>query len=145
MRVRVLVGGVAAAVLALDAALLGLTEVAWLSLRVGTVPLPLSALVAAVTTPLLVRAADALRPASRAAFVPLVVWLLVVVVTGLWSPAGPGMFPTDWRGLLLVAAGLLPGTLVASRPVRRGRGSSGSGSGSSGASSSAGASSPSSS
>lgn len=110
---------VAAAVLMIDTVLLALTEVAWLSVRVGTVPLPVSVLVAAVTTPLLVRAADRLWPGTRIALAPLVVWLLVVVVTGLWSPAGPGMFPPDWRGILLVAAGLLPGTWVAGRPVRR--------------------------
>jgi hypothetical protein len=109
---------VAGAVILLDTVLLALTEVAWLSVRIGTVPFPVSALVAAVTTPLLVRAADRLRPGTRIALVPLVVWLLLVVTTGLWSPAGPGMFPPDWRGILLVAAGLLPGTWVASRPVR---------------------------
>jgi hypothetical protein len=109
---------VAGAVILLDTVLLALTEVAWLSIRIGTVPFPVSALVAAVTTPLLVRAADRLRPGTRIALVPLVVWLLLVVTTGLWSPAGPGMFPPDWRGILLVAAGLLPGTWVASRPVR---------------------------
>ena len=110
--------GVAALVVVLDAVLLALTEVAWLSLRVGTVPLPLSALVALVTTPLLVRAADAVLPGTRLALVPVAVWLVVVLVTGLWSPAGPGMFPPDWRGILLVAAGLLPGAWVAARPVR---------------------------
>ncbi len=114
-----LLRAVAGAVLVLDTVLLALSEVAWLSLRVGTVPLPISALVAAVTTPLLVRAADRLWPGTRFALVPLVVWLLVVAVTGLWSPAGPGMFPPDWRGIVLVAAGLLPGTWVATRPARR--------------------------
>jgi hypothetical protein len=109
---------VAGAVVVLDAALLALTEVAWLSLRVGAVPLPVSVLVAAVTTPLLVRAADAVLPGTRLAFVPVVVWLVVVLATGLWSPAGPGMFPPDWRGILLVAAGLLPAAWVAARPVR---------------------------
>jgi hypothetical protein len=114
----VLLRAVAGAVLVLDTVLLALSEVAWLSLRAGTVPLPISALVAAVTTPLLVRAADRLWPGTRIALVPLVVWLLVVAVAGLWSPAGPGMFPPDWRGILLVAAGLLPGTWVATRPAR---------------------------
>jgi hypothetical protein len=111
----------AGVVVVLDAALLALTEVAWLSLRVGTVPLPISALVALVTTPLLVRAADAVLPGTRFALVPVVVWLVVVLATGLWSPAGPGMFPPDWRGILLVAAGLLSGAWVAARPVRPAR------------------------
>ncbi|WP_248291997.1 hypothetical protein [Actinomycetospora sp. TBRC 11914] len=118
MRARTAWQGVAVAVLALDAALLAWTEVAWLSLRVGTVPVPVSVLVAAVTTPLLVVAADRVRPGTRVAFVPLVVWLLVVVVPGLWSPAGPGMFPTDWRGIALVGAGLLPSAWAAARPAR---------------------------
>lgn len=110
--------GAAVAVVVLDTVLLAVTEVAWLSLRVGAVPLPLSVLVAAVTTPLLVRTADGLWPGTRVALAPLAVWLLVVVVTGLWSPAGPGMFPADWRSLLLIAAGLLPSAWVAGRPVR---------------------------
>ena len=114
---RVLAGA-AFLVVVLDAALLALTEVAWLSVRVGTVPLPISVLVALVTTPLLVRAVDAVAPGTRLPLVPVVVWLVVVLVTGLWSPAGPGMFPPDWRGILLVAAGLLPGAWVAARPVR---------------------------
>ncbi len=113
-----ILAGVAGLVIVLDAVLLALTEVAWLSLRVGGVPVPVSALVALVTTPLLVRAADAVLPGTRLALVPVVVWLVVVLVTGLWSPAGPGMFPPDWRGILLVAAGLLPGAWVAARPVR---------------------------
>lgn len=118
---RGLVAGVALAVLVLDAVLLGWSEVAWLSLRVGTVPAPVSVLVAAVTTPLLVRAADRLWPGTRVALVPMVVWLLVVVVPGLWSPAGPGMFPPDWRGIVLVGAGLLSGAWAAARPVRPAR------------------------
>jgi hypothetical protein len=121
VRARAVVAGVAVVVLALDAALLAWTEVAWLSVRIGTVPAPFSVLVAAVTTPLLVRAADRVRPGTRVALVPLVVWLVVVVVPGLWSPAGPGMFPTDWRSILLVGAGLLPGAWAAARPVRPAR------------------------
>ncbi len=115
---RAVLQGVAAAVLLLDTVLLAMSEVAWLSIRIGTVPLPVSALVAAVTTPLLVRAADTVRPGTRLALAPVVVWLVVVLVTGFWSPAGPGMFPPDWRGILLIAAGLLPGAWVAARPVR---------------------------
>jgi hypothetical protein len=109
---------VAGLVLLLDTVLLATSEVAWLSLRIGDVQAPVSILVALVTTPLLVRAADWAWPGTRVAIAPLVVWLVVVVTTGLWSPAGPGMFPTDWRGLVLVAAGLLPGAWVASKPVR---------------------------
>ena len=112
MRVLVL------AVVLLDLVLLALTEVAWLTLRVGSVPLPVSVLVAAVTTPLAVRIVDRCFPATWVVFVPLATWLVVVVGFGFWSPSGTGTFPADWRALLLVAAGLFPGVWVASRPVR---------------------------
>ncbi|MEJ2867503.1 hypothetical protein WCD74_06980 [Actinomycetospora sp. OC33-EN08] len=111
MRVAVL------AVVLLDVALLALTEVAWLTLQVGTVPLPVSILVAAVTTPLAVRVVDRCFPGSRVVFAPLVVWTVVVVVFGFWSPTGTGTFPPDWRPLVLVASGLFPAVWVASRPV----------------------------
>ena len=112
MRVTVL------AVVLLDVALLALTEVAWLTLEVGSVPLPLSILVAAVTTPLAVRVVDRCFPGSRLVFAPLVTWFGVVVVFGFWSPTGVGTFPADWRALVLIAAGLFPGVWMASRPVR---------------------------
>jgi hypothetical protein len=108
--------GVVVAVLALDAVLLAWTEMAWLTLRLdgSGIPLPLSALVAALTTPVLVLAADAVLPGSRAPLVPLALWTLTVLVAGLWSPAGAGVLPPDWRAVLLLGAGVVPGTLVLS-------------------------------
>jgi hypothetical protein len=111
------------AVLVVDAVLLAWTEMAWLSLRVGAtaVPLPLSALVAALTTPALVLAADAVMPRTSAPLLPLAGWTLTVLVAGLWSPAGGGVLVPDWRAILLLAAGLLPGLVATSRrsPVPR--------------------------
>jgi hypothetical protein len=105
------------AVLVVDAVLLAWTEMAWLSLRVGAtaVPLPISALVAAVTTPALVLAAEAARPRTTASLLPLAAWTLTVLVAGLWSPAGGGVLVPDWRAILLLAAGLLPGVVATSR------------------------------
>lgn len=105
------------AVLTLDAILLAWTEMAWLSLRVGAdgTPLPVAALVAALTTPVLVLAADATMPRSTAPLVPLAGWTLTVLVAGLWSPAGGGVLVPDWRGILLLAAGLVPGVLATTR------------------------------
>jgi hypothetical protein len=107
---------VVVAILALDAVLLAWTEMAWLTLRTAAdgVPLPLSAVVALITTPVLVLAADAAWPASRAPLVPLAAWTLTVLVAGLWSPAGAGVLPPDWRAILLLAAGVLPGALALS-------------------------------
>ena len=115
-RRRAVLAGVAVAVIALDAVLLAWSEMAWLTLRVGVtgVPLPLAALIAALTTPLLVLGADAVLPGSRAPLVPLGAWTLTVLVAGLWSPAGAGVLPPDWRAVLLLGAGVVPGALVVS-------------------------------
>lgn len=108
------------AVLAVDAVLLAITELAWIGLRAGSVPLPFAALVAAVTTPVLVLAADAAMPGGRAPLAVLGVWMATIVVVGLWSPVGPpGVIVGDWRAILLVGAGLLPGMVAASRLPRR--------------------------
>lgn len=102
-------------VLVLDAVLLAVTELAWIGLRAGGVPLPLAAVVAAVTTPVLVLAAEAAAPRSSAPVVVLAAWLVTVVGMGVWSPAGGGVMVADWRAILLVAAGFLPGLLAAGR------------------------------
>ncbi|GAA4909205.1 hypothetical protein EV188_104181 [Actinomycetospora succinea] len=104
------------ALLALDAVLLAWTEMAWLTLRTAAdgVPLPLAAAVALVTVPVLVLAADTAWPASHAPFVPLAAWTLTILGAGLWSPAGAGVLPPDWRAVLLLAAGVLPGALALS-------------------------------
>ncbi|MDQ0379280.1 hypothetical protein [Amycolatopsis thermophila] len=97
--------------LIVDAALLALLELFFLPLRVGgTIPFPITALVAAVTTPVLVRLAGRLV-APRAAFAPLIVWVLVVVVVGLFGPGGDLVLLQDWRALLLIAGGALPAAL----------------------------------
>ena len=100
--------------LCLDVFLLAWTEMAWLGLRVGTVPAPIPVLVALVTTPLLVGAA---RRIERSGFGVLAVWGLTIIVCGLWGPAGVGVMPQDWRALVLFAAGVLPGMVVAARPL----------------------------
>lgn len=107
--------GVVVAVLALDALLLALTEMAWISLRAGDVPLPIAALLAALTTPVLVLGADAAMPRSRAPMLVLAAWVVPVAVVGFWSPTGAGVMPPDWRAILLVAAGLIPGMVAATR------------------------------
>jgi hypothetical protein len=116
-RRRPVLAAVAVAILAVDAILLAWTEMAWLTVRTEATgfPLPLSALVAALTTPLLVLAADAAMPRSAALFAPLGTWTLTIVGAGLWSPAGAGVLPPDWRAVLLLAAGVLPALVVGMR------------------------------
>ncbi|AIJ25908.1 hypothetical protein [Amycolatopsis methanolica] len=97
--------------LVLDAALLAVLELFFLPLYVGgTIPFPVMVLVAALTTPLLVRLAGRLV-ARRAAFAPLVAWVLVIVIVGLFGPGGDLVLLRDWRALLLIAGGALPAAM----------------------------------
>jgi hypothetical protein len=116
-RRRTVLAAVAVAILTLDAVLLAWTEMAWLTVRTEATgfPLPLSALVAALTTPILVLAADAAMPRTSLLFVPLGAWTLTILGAGLWSPAGAGVLPPDWRAVLLLAAGVLPALVVGMR------------------------------
>jgi hypothetical protein len=107
------------ALLLLDALLLALLELFFLPLRLdgtllpdlGAFPVPVTALVAAVTTPLLVvQTAKLVSP--RASFAPLVLWVLVMVVVGLMGPGGDVVLIQDWRALVLLAFGALPGAMV---------------------------------
>ncbi|WAL66750.1 hypothetical protein ORV05_02745 [Amycolatopsis cynarae] len=106
-------------VLLLDTVLLAILELFFLPLRLdgtllpklGAIPLPVTALVAAVTTPLLVRWTGRLVH-PRAAFAPLVAWVLTVLVLGLFGPGGDLVLIQDWRALLLLAGGALPSAMA---------------------------------
>ncbi|WP_027928517.1 hypothetical protein [Amycolatopsis benzoatilytica] len=100
--------------LAFDAVLLALLELFFLPLRVGPlgeIPLPITALVGAVTTPWLVLTTGKLvRPGLS--FVPLLVWVLVVFGVGLFGPGGDVVLVQDWRALVLLGVSALPAALV---------------------------------
>lgn len=107
------------ALITVDAVLLAALELFYLPLRLdglilprlGDVVLPVSVLVAVVTTPLLVSAAARLGN-RRLGFVPLVAWVGALLVLGVTGPGGDTVLPTDWRTLLLLAGGALPGALA---------------------------------
>lgn len=105
--------------LVLDTILLATLELFFLPLRLdgtllprlGWIPVPLTVILAVVTTPLLVsRAGRLVHP--KAAFAPLLVWVLTVVVLGLSGPGGDLVLVQDWRALLLLAGGALPAALA---------------------------------
>jgi hypothetical protein len=108
-------------VLAVDAAVLAVLELLFLPLRfdgyvlpyaLGGVPVPLSAAVAALTTPWLVSVAGRLSPALLVAATPLVVWVVALAVFGMFGPGGDLVLISDWRSLLLFACGALPSAIV---------------------------------
>ena len=113
--------GFVLAVLVVDAVVLAVVELLFLPLRfdgyllpyaLGGTPLPVSALLAALTTPWLVRAAGRLSPKLLVAAAPLIGWLLTVAVFGMFGPGGDLVLISDWRSLLLFACGALPSAVV---------------------------------
>lgn len=123
------VDGVLMTLFLVNSVVLAMLELFFLPMRfdgqllpdLGAVPAPLSLLVAVVTTPWLVsRTARLARrmggPAGFAAL-PLVLWLLTVMVLGFSGPGGDQVLPPDWRGIALLAAGVLPSSLVLGREL----------------------------
>ena len=106
-------------VLVFDALALAAVELLYLPLRVGAVPLPITILLAASTTPWLVRAAAELGGPRVVAAVPLVVWVLALGVLGLGGPGGDMLLLLDWRPVLLLGAGLIPAAVMLGRAFAR--------------------------
>ncbi|MBA2309129.1 MAG: hypothetical protein H0W01_07510 [Pseudonocardiales bacterium] len=96
------------ALLLVDATLLGAAELLYLPMHIGAVPVPLTALIAAVTMPWLVREAADLGEAPLVAVSPLLVWLGTIGVLAFVGPGQDVLFPDGWRPLVLLAAGILP-------------------------------------
>ncbi|MGI8817212.1 MAG: hypothetical protein ACR2G2_18545 [Pseudonocardia sp.] len=101
-----------------DVALLALLELMFVTLRVGGGPVPVSSLVALVSTPWLVRRTGDLPTGTLGAVLVLAIWAVVVSVLGFAGPGGDVLLPDDWPSVLLVAAGLFPGALALGRVIR---------------------------
>jgi hypothetical protein len=105
--------------LLVDTVVLAVLELFFLPLRLdgvvlpklGDFPFPLMVVVGVVTTPLLVwLTAKLVRPSLS--FVPLVVWVVVLLGVGLFGPGGDVVLVQDWRGLLLLGGGAIAGALA---------------------------------
>jgi hypothetical protein len=106
--------------LVLDAVVLALLEQFFLPLRFdgtalpefgGDFPFPITILVAVLTTPLLVTTtAKLVRPGLS--WIPLLVWVVVLLVVGVAGPGGDVVLIEDWRTLLLLGGGALPGAMM---------------------------------
>lgn len=116
------------ALVLLDAVVLAALELLFLPLRVRDLtdgapawsadwPVPLSILAAAISGPLLVVAVSRLTHRPIAAASPLLVWMLAALVIGAFGPGGDVLLLNDWRSVVLLAAGTLPGALVLGRMV----------------------------
>ncbi len=75
-------------------------------------PLPVTALVAALTLPFLISRAGNISTRMAVAGSPLWIWMLCVLVSALPGPGGDIVLIGDWRALLLLACGALPGAVA---------------------------------
>lgn len=108
------------ALLCFDAAVLAVIELMYLPLRLdgevlpdlGGVPFPITAVLAALTTPMLVSWATRLGSRVSVAGAPLFTWFAALVVLGLFGAGGDEVLIADWRTLLLLAGGALPSAVV---------------------------------
>lgn len=107
------------ALFVVDAIVLALLEVFWLPLRfdgtllpnLGGFPLPVTVVLGAISTPWLVSTTGKLVKPGLS-WVPLVVWVLVVLGFGTLGPGGDQVLILDWRALLLLGASALPAAMV---------------------------------
>jgi hypothetical protein len=106
-------------VLVFDAAALAMLELLYLPLWVGAVPFPITVLLAAVSTPWLVRSATELGGSRMVAALPLIVWVLVIGVLGVAGPGGDVLLAGNWRSVLLLCGGIFPAAVVLGRAMAR--------------------------
>ena len=98
--------------LAIDGVLCAVAAAFLLPVRIGTIPFPISALIAGLINAALVWAALHWTSAPRVASLPLWTWLLTVAVMSLGGPGddvilgGSGVM--GYGALLLIALGVAP-------------------------------------
>jgi hypothetical protein len=107
--------------LAVDGVLCAIAAAFLLPLRIGTVPFPISALIAGLVNAVLVWAALHWTPAPRVAALPLWTWLLTVALLTLGGPGDDIVFGGSgvmaYGALLFIALGVLPPAFVLWRHV----------------------------
>lgn len=100
--------GVALILLAVGAASSCVVAVAWLTMYIGQVPIPISILAAGAWSLLLVRVARSWSDRRIVAAFPALVWIFTLVMLDL-GPGGDMPLPIGLRGLALLACGgLIP-------------------------------------
>ncbi|MBY4570927.1 hypothetical protein ACE11G_05045 [Gordonia sp. PS3] len=92
------------AVLTVSGFLLGILTAAFLLIRIGAWPFPVTALIAGVANVLILRLAESYTK-SAWQYAPLIVWTFVTAMAML-PVFGNGSLIGDWRLLLLLACGL---------------------------------------
>ena len=104
--------------LALDGVISAVLAAVFLSLHIGPIPFPVSALISGLLNAALVWAAMQWTPSSRLAALPLWTWLGTVAVLTLPGPGDDAVFSAQWLLLLLIVLGALPPALLLYRRTR---------------------------
>jgi hypothetical protein len=98
--------GTLLALLVLDGVLLGAAGLAFNSLHLDGLPVPLGALASIALLPWLVGRAGEVDPRTGWAAAPLTAWGITVGVLGVAGPGGDVLLPVTWQSLLLLFGGL---------------------------------------
>lgn len=112
--------------LAIDGVLCAVAAAFFLPLRLGTMPFPISALIAGLVNAALVWAGLQWTSSPRWGAVALWAWLLTILLMTLGGPGDDIIFGgagvMEFAALLLIALGTLPPAAVLWRHVNRGLG-----------------------
>jgi hypothetical protein len=105
-------------VLVIDAVLLAMLELMFVTFTVKAVPVPVSAVLALLTTPWLIASAGHVSKGALGASGPYLAWILTTGILGFAGPGGDVLLVSTWPALLLIVCGLLPGGYVLGRVLR---------------------------
>lgn len=98
--------------LAVDGVLSAILAAFFLSLRLGPIPFPISALISGALNAALVWVAMQWTPSPRLATLPLWAWLATVAALTFPGPGDDAVFSAQWQLLLLIVVGALPPALL---------------------------------
>jgi hypothetical protein len=105
-------------VLAVDGVISALLAAFFLAIRIGPVPLPISAFISGLLNAALVWVALQWTTSPRLAALPLWTWLLTVTGLTLPGPGDDAVFSATYLLLLLIVVGALPAALLLYRRNR---------------------------
>lgn len=96
------------ALLAVDGVISALLAAFFLSIRIGPVPFPISALISGLLNAALVWAALQWTSSPRLAALPLWTWLATVAALTIPGPGDDAVYGAQWQLLLLIVVGAIP-------------------------------------
>ncbi|MDG3012729.1 hypothetical protein G4X40_21555 [Rhodococcus sp. D2-41] len=98
--------------LIVDGVILAVLAVLFLPLHVGSVPMPVSALVAGVLNVLIILEACRLSDRTWVRALPLIAWTAAFAVCTFGGPGGDVLLPSNWTTPLLLVLGVVPALVV---------------------------------